>query len=100
MQGVLQRAPDAVPPGADFSQALCFCEEAAAAEMRRRAAAAAEPGAGGGGHGIAAALDSVAEWQSRDPVVLVNDGKFVRQASGGRVGEGGPSVRPTTAVVD
>ena len=38
LQGLLQKAPAALPPGCDFGQTLCFCEEAVQAEMRRRVA--------------------------------------------------------------
>lgn len=97
LQGVLQKAPDAVPTGADFSQTLCFCEEAVQAEMRRRVAQAklGEP-----------QVDSVAEWLNRDCVVLVNDGQFVQPASassGRRTGDkvvgAVAALRPITAAV-
>ncbi len=93
LQGVLQKAPPAVAPGADFSQTLCFCEEAVQADMRRRVAQAKLG---------EATVDSVAEWLNHDSVVLVNEGQFVRSASGGsgRHGEPGPvAPRPITAAV-
>jgi hypothetical protein len=103
-QGLLQRAPEAPAPGEDFSQLLCFSEEAAAeaaAEARRRSAAARRPGArqssGGGVAGSPLGVEGVEEWcQRQEAVVLVNNGQFVSFPVDPA---GSPaSVRPVTAV--
>ena len=93
VQGLLQKAPDTVAPGSDFSQSLCFSEEAVQSDMRQRVAQAKlglQPGA-----------DSVADLLSHDYTVLVNDGQFVRLGSGGsgRQVEQAAALRPTTAAV-
>ena len=93
VQGLLQKAPDTIAAGSDFSQTLCFSEEAVQADMRQRVAQAKlgpRPG-----------VDSVADLLSHDYTVLVNDGQFVRLGSGGsgRQGEQAAALRPTTAAV-
>lgn len=94
VQGLLQRAPAEVAPGEDFSQTLCFSEEAmqeTAAVARRRAAADARMPAmqrtGGGSSRATAAgslpgaplgVEGVEEWaQQQERVVLYNQGMYV-----------------------
>lgn len=90
VQGVLQRAPDVLHPGQDFSQTLCFSEEAVQAEMRAKVTRAR----------LCDGQDSVAEWLTRDCVVLVNDGHFMKAAcTSDACGSAPPPVRPITAAV-
>lgn len=94
LQGLLQRSPEELAPGEDFSQTLCFSEEAmqaAAGAARRRAAAAAPAkpvkqgagaarGAGPAGclPGAPLGMEGVEEWCHRqEVVVLINEGQYV-----------------------
>ncbi|GAB4816700.1 hypothetical protein N2152v2_003746 [Parachlorella kessleri] len=92
-KGLLQKAPDTIAPGADFSQTLCFSEDSVQADMRQRVAQTKL--------GLRPGVDSVADLLSHDYTVLVNDGQFVRLGSGGsgRQGEQAAALRPTTAAV-
>jgi hypothetical protein len=93
VQGALRRAPASLAPGEDFSQLLCFSEEAAgelAAAARRRTLARRTHGGGarasvtGAGAGARASStgrlggEGVEEWcAQQEAVVLVNEGQFV-----------------------
>ena len=114
VQGLLQRAPDDLAPGEDFSQVLCFSEEAlqeAAAAARRRSGAkkAGRQGAGGAAAtgagslpGAPLGVEGVEEWcRQQQAVVLVNNGEFVAFPPDSGVGAaaGPAAMRPATAVV-
>ena len=92
LQGLLQRAPDRLSPGQDYSQLLCFCEEASQALLQQRLTRVGST-----------AADAVADWLAIDDVLLVNDGQVAgggRGSSRGSSESGGPDVsRPLTAVV-
>ena len=105
LQGLLQRAPAEPAPGQDFSQALCFSEEAlaeAAATARRRAGSpahlAGQPPGGASAAGDALGADGVEEWcQEQERVVLVNNGSFIAWPPDSTAAP--PTARPGTSVV-
>lgn len=93
-------------PGQDFSQTLCFSEEAmaeASATTRRRAAATARGrggklGAGASLPGDPLGVEGVEEWcQAQERVILVNEGQFVAFPPDEAAGPA--SARPVTSVV-
>ncbi|KAI3438935.1 hypothetical protein D9Q98_001349 [Chlorella vulgaris] len=106
-KGLLQRAPESLDGKDDFSQVLCFSDDAlqeAAAASRRRAvlrrpqgglASGRQPTAGSKG-GVAPGAEGVEEWcQRQEAVVLVNQGQFVAfPPDGGST----RTARPVTAV--
>jgi hypothetical protein len=107
LQGLLQLAPESLDGKDDFSQVLCFSDDAlqeAAAASRRRAvlrrpqgglASGRQPTAGSKG-GVAPGAEGVEEWcQRQEAVVLVNQGQFVAfPPDGGST----RTARPVTAV--
>ncbi|PSC76354.1 N-methyltryptophan oxidase [Micractinium conductrix] len=103
-KGLLQRAPAEPAPGQDFSQALCFSEEAlaeAAATARRRAGSpahlAGQPPGGASAAGDALGADGVEEWcQEQERVVLVNNGSFIAWPPDSTAAP--PTARPGTSV--
>ena len=109
LQGLLQRSPDGLAPGEDFSQLLCFSEDAvqaAAAAVVARQAAARRPGSTaatvtatsypGGPFG----LEGVEEWcQRQEAVVLVNNAQVVAFPDVAAAAAAAAVGRPDTAVV-
>ena len=112
LQGLLQRAPEDLAPGEDFSQMLCFSEETlqeakAAARRRtgsrkagRQGAGSAAAGGAGGLPGAALGVEGVREGcLQQQAVVLVNNGQFVAFPPDRGTAAGPAAARPVTAVV-
>jgi hypothetical protein len=112
LQGLLQRAPEELAPGEDFSQMLCFSDEAlqeATAAARQRAGASKVGGQGAGSAAVAGAgslsgaafgVEGVKEWcRQQQAVVLVNNGLFVAFPPDSGTAAGPAAARPVTAVM-
>ncbi len=95
-QGLLQRAPESPAPGEDFSQLLCFSEEAVAEAAAPRRSGGRQSSASRVA-GSPVGVEGVEEWcQRQEAVILVNNGQFVSfpaEAAGSPA-----SARPVTAV--